>query len=209
MAQNFKRRISLFPDSLTKFQNSIKKLNQINFAEKADIDTFNKKNILYEETPRKEKKVKLSLLDTPSIDKEKFRKISIYSPISFGDNYTPFNEEILDGNTPVIKKSSLFPNKKFKKIDFSKSEINNSENIMLNNNENNRQYFFSLYNDKEIYGKNDIVQKCKINNIDDNSDNDEIQSNKNLCLFELEEAFNYIKNNPKFFSSRINRKKSF
>ena len=49
MAQNFKRRISLFPNSFSKFQNSIKERR-----DSADINTLNKK-IINKNTPKKEK----------------------------------------------------------------------------------------------------------------------------------------------------------
>ena len=35
------------------------------------------------------------------------------------------------------------------------------------------------------------------------SDDEEIQSNYNSCLFELSKAINYIKNNPNFFEDKI------
>ena len=55
MAQNYKRRISLFSDSFSKFHNSLKRINEKDLIEQADMETFNKK-IINKETPKKEKK---------------------------------------------------------------------------------------------------------------------------------------------------------
>ena len=230
MAQNFKRRITLIPDSFSKFQNSLNKTKELDLTEKADIDTFNKA-IIYKNTPKKDKKVKQSLLDTPSIEKKKFRKISIYSPISFGDISTPlskktisdfnsqlFSEEETDNITNInnISNKSFFPCGKFKKL----SQGNKSKNIFKKsitlNNGNNKKYSFSFYYDFDIYGHNDIIKKNNIsinNNINssgENSDNEEIQKKHNLCVNELDKAINYINNNRNYFSDIVkNRKKCF
>ena len=226
MAQNFKRRISLFPDSFTKFQNSLENLNEIDLAAKADKDTFNKSIIINKNTPKKEKKIKLSLLDTPSIEEKKYRKISIYSPISFGDmstpvskkNITEFNSQIFpedetDVNT-VINPNSFFPCGKFKKLDFGNKK-NNKRNIVFSD-ENKMKHSFDLYNDKDIFEKNEIVKRgnAKVNanyikSMEENSDDEEIQMKHNLCVNELAKAFDYINNHSKFFSEYINNRKQF
>ena len=229
MAQNFKRRISLFPESFTKFQNSLEKLNEINLEEKADMDTFNKAIIdkntkKIKDTPKKEKKVKLSLLDTPSIENKKYRKISIYSPISFGDMSTPvskknitefnsqiFSEDEMDINN-VINANSFFPCGKFKKTDYGNKKKNN-KNIVLRD-ENNINYSFHLYYDKDIYEKNDTMKKgnAKINynnikNKEDNSDDEGVQKDHNLCVNEIGKTFDLINNNKNFFLGCINNSK--
>ena len=226
MAQNFKRRISLFPDSFTKFQNSLEKLNEINLAEKADIDTFNKSIIEKhtKNTPKKEKKVKLSLLDSPSIENKKYRKISIYSPISFGDMSTPvskknitefnsqiFSEDEVDINN-AINANSFFPCGKFKKLDFSNKK-NANRNIILKD-ENNMSYSFSLFYDKDIYEKNNIMTKgnAKMNytnmNIkEENSDKEEIQKDHNLCVNELGKTLDLINNSSNYFSEYVSNSK--
>ena len=241
MAQNYKRRISLFPDSLSKFHNSLKRINEKNLKEQADVETFNKK-IINKETPKKNKKIKLSLLQTPSIEKNKLRKISIYSPISFGDIPTPitnydlnhrkrelrlqspsskknitrfnskiFQEDNVEFNDIINSNISLFPYEKIKKVYYgNKNNVNSNKKINFIN-ENNKQFTFSLYNDKDIYEKNDIINKCNnfcnINKTVDNSDDEEIRSKYNSCIFELSKAFNFINNNPSFFKNRINNRK--
>ena len=228
MAQNFKRRISLFPNSLSKFQNSIKERKDL-----ADIDTFNKKIINKNTPPKKEKKMKLSLLQTPIIEKNKLRKISIYSPISFCDIPTPitnydnfrkkeininkklisnFNinmlpEEEKDMNDIInINKTSMFPKGKVKKLNCDYRKGINNKNITLVNNDN-KKVSFKLYNDKDIYGKNDIIKEYDINNINNkteqNSDDEEIQSKYNKWFFELNNAFDFIKNNPNYLMDKI------
>ena len=241
MAQNYKRRISLFPDSFSKFHNSLKRINEKDLIEQADMETFNKK-IINKETPKKEKKIKLSLLQTPSIEKNKLRKISIYSPISFGDIPTPitnydlnhrkrelqleslssqknitkfntklFQEDDAEFNDIINSKISLFPCEKIKKVIYSnKSNVNSNKKIIFTD-DKNKKFSFSLYNDKDIYEKNDIINKCNnfcnINKTEDNSDDEEIQSKYNSCIFELSKAFNYINNNPNFFKDKINKRK--
>jgi len=229
MSQNFKRRISLFPNSLSKFQNSIKERKDL-----ADIDTFNKKIINKNTPPKKEKKMKLSLLQTPIIEKNKLRKISIYSPISFCDiptpitNYENFRKKEININKKLISNfninmlpeeekdmndiininmTSMLPKGKVKKIncDYRKG-INNNKNITLVN-KDNKQVSFKLYNDKDIYGKNDIIKECDLNNIDNkteqNSDDEEIQSKCNKCFFELNNAFDFIEKSPNFLMDKI------
>ena len=225
MAQNFKRRISLFPDSFTKFQNSLENLNEIDLATKADNETFNK-SIINKNTPKKEKKMKLSLLDTPSIENKNYRKISIYSPISFGDMSTPvskknitefnsqlFLEDEIDVNT-VINPNTFFPCGKFKKLDYGNKK-NNKRNLVFSD-ENNVKYSFDLYNDKDIFEKNDIIKKgnTKVNTNDNtkkegNSDDEEIQMKHNSCVIELGKAFDYINNHGNFFSEYIKNRKQF
>ena len=225
MAQNFKRRISLFPDSFTKFQNSLENLNEIDLAAKADNETFNK-SIINKNTPKKEKKMKLSLLDTPSIENKNYRKISIYSPISFGDMSTPvskknitefnsqlFPEDEIEVNT-VINPNTFFPCGKFKKLDYGNKK-NNKRNLVFSD-ENNVKYSFNLYNDKDIFEKNDIIKKgnTKVNTkeirkMEGNSDDEEIQKKRNSCVIELGKAFDYINNHGNFFSEYIKNRKQF
>ena len=225
MAQNFKRRISLFPDSFTKFQNSLENLNEIDLAAKADNETFNK-SIINKNTPKKEKKMKLSLLDTPSIENKNYRKISIYSPISFGDmstpvskkNITEFNSQLLPEDeidvNAVINPNTFFPCGKFKKLDYGNKK-NNKRNLVFSD-ENNVKYSFNLYNDKDIFEKNDIMKKgnTKVNTndikkMDGNSDDEEIQMKHNSCVIELGKAFDYINNHGNFFSEYIKNRKQF
>ena len=241
MAQNYKRRISLFPDSFSKFHNSLKRINEKDLIGQADVETFNKK-IINKETPKKEKKVKLSLLQTPEIEKNKLRKISIYSPISFGEIPTPitnydlnhrkrelqlqspsskknitkfntklFQEDNVEFNDIINSKIFLYPCEKNKKLIYgNKSNVYIHKKIIFYN-DNNKQFSFSLYNDKDIYEKNDIINKCNnfcnINKTVDNSDDEEIQNKYNSCIFELSKAFNYINNNPSFFKDKINKRK--
>ena len=240
MAQNYKRRISLFPDSFSKFHNSLKKINDKDLIGQADEETFNKK-IINKKTPKKEKKLKLSLLQTPSIEKNKLRKISIYSPISFGDIPTPitnydinhrkrelqlqspssnknitkfncklFQEDDIEFKDIINSNESLFPGKKVKKVyNGNKNSVNNNKKIFFIN-DNNKQFSFPFYHDKDIYEKNDIINKCiNINKTIDNSDDEEIQSKYNSCLFELAKAFNYINNNPNFFENKSNNRKKY
>lgn len=233
MAQNYKRRISLFADSFSKFQNSLKKINDKNLLKLSDEETIDK-TILNKNTPKKEKKLKLSLLQTPAIEKNKLRKISIYSPISFGDIPTPitdydlnqrkkelklespssnkkiskfnsklFSEDDIDFNDIINQNISLFPNKKFKTTCYSgKNNVNMNDKITFIN-DNNKQFIFPFYKDKDIFEKNDIINKCNIEKTMDNSDDEEIQSDYNSCLYELSKAFNYIKTNPNFFEDKI------
>ena len=229
MAQNFKRRISLFPETFGKFQNSLEKLSDINLAEKADKDTFNK-SVINKNTPKKEKKVKKSLLDTPSIEDKKYRKISIYSPISFGDMSTPvskknisefnsqiFSEDEIELNTTFNSSGylSFLPCGKFKKLDnrYKNKNILN-KNIMLKD-ENDKNYSFRIYYDKDIYEKNDTLKNdCNINNnkiknVDENSDDEEIEQKHDLCINELGKAIDYFNDNPKFFSEMVNKRKKY
>ena len=240
MAQNYKRRISLFADSFSKFQNSLKKINDKNLIKLADEETMDK-TILNKNTPKKEKKLKLSLLQTPTIEKNKLRKISIYSPISFGDIPTPitnydlnhrkkelklespssnkkitrfnsklYSEDDIEFNDIINPNISLFPHKKFKKTYYSNKNSENINETITFINDNNKQFIFPLYKDKDIFEKNYIINKCNIENAVNSSDDEEIQSNYNSCLFELSKAINYIKNNPNFFEDKINnRKKCF
>ena len=129
MAQNFKRRITLLPNSLNQIQNSIKKFKDIDdITEKADNDTFNK-SIIYEKTPIKEKKLNPSLLETPVMEKNLKRKISINSPLSFSEKFSMdemqtqsgevfFNKNIektIDNSTR--KKISNFSHQSFQESD--------------------------------------------------------------------------------------------
>ena len=226
MAQNFKHRISLFPDSFTKFQNSLKELNEMDLSKKADIDTFNK-SIINKNTPKKEKKMKKSLLDTPSIENKKYRKISVYSPISFGDISTPvskktisefnsqlFSEEEIEVNNNINNNSNLsfFPFAKNKKLSYGNKNRNMVNKNIIISDENSKQYSLPLYCDYDIYGQSDIIKKSNsvmndnVKNIGDNSDDEEIVKKNNLCMNELGKAINYIKNNPNFFSERINNR---
>ena len=214
MYKNIKRRISLYPDSLNKFQNPLKRIKEKDLSEKADLDTFNKISI-NKKTPKKEKKLNKDILQSPIIEKEKYRKISIYSPISFGDISTPLNDKkITDFNNQILLSEDnldfndfdniICPFKKFKKIDNkNKKNIKYNDNIVFTNNKN-ENIKFSLYKDYDIYGKNDIIKKYNsfIN------DNENFKNkNNNLCLINLEEGINYINKHPEYLSQIINRKK--
>ena len=170
MAQNFKRRISLYPDHPNIFKNSLNRLKEQDISLKADLDTFNKTSI-YKNTPKKEKKLNKDLLETPILEKEKYRKISIYSPISFGDFSTPvsnndtINKKIItDFNSQILLSEDNFDFKDFNRIfhlrKYKKKEINQniiSHNIVLSN-DKNENFLFPLYNDIDIYGKNNFIR---------------------------------------------------
>lgn len=136
MAQNFKRRITLLPNNFNQIQDSIKKFKDIDITEKADKDTFNK-TIMYNNTPVKEKKLDPSLLETPIMEKRK-RKISIYSPLSFSENFcedelqTQSGENFLNKNIEKIidnstrKKITNFTQQPFQESD---DEYNDNDDI--------------------------------------------------------------------------------
>lgn len=217
MAQNFKRRISLYPDHSNIFKNSLNRLKEQDISLKADLDTFNKTSI-YKNTPKKEKKLNKDLLETPILEKEKYRKISIYSPISFGDLSTPasnndtINKKIItDFNSQILLSEDNFDFKDFNRIfhlrKYKKKEINQniiSRNIVLSN-DRNENFIIPLYNDIDIYGKNNFIRSSFQNEY--NSNAKDIKNKKNLYLINLEEGINHIKKFPDYISKIISRKK--
>ena len=224
MAKNFKRRITLLPDSFYKFENSLNKFTETTLIEKADNDTFNKLNINKDiSTPKKEKTLNSSILNTPSIKKSRQRKISIYSPLCFNENSVINNNSILSGekilnNDSTEKKVTKFNYQISQDQDiyiqsfnatFSMNKIrkglnkpkNKFRNIIVFNDENDKKYFFPLFDDTQIYGKiNDINQNNnKVISLtkykEDDSDNEQIKEEHNICLNQLKEVFNcYLDN---------------
>ena len=217
MSQNFKRRISLYPDHPNIFKNSLNRLKEQDIASKADLDTFNK-NSMYKKTPKKEKKLNKDLLETPILEKEKYRKISIYSPISFGDISTPVSNNdntnkkiITDFNSQILLSEDNFDFKDFNRIfhlrKYKRKETNQniiSHNIVLIN-DKNEKFIFPLYNDVDIYGKNNAIMSYFQN--ENNSNTKDIKNKKNLYLINLEEGINYIKKFPDYITKIISRKK--
>ena len=233
MAKNFKRRITLLPDSYYYFKDSIKKYKEIDLSEKADNDTFNK-SIINKITPTKEKKLDPSLLETPIIEKDKqLRRISIYSPLSFNTpsylKSTSISSEIKDNNN-VEKSSNLITNfcpelspeiddifsncdiqhplRKIKKIGTRKKV---GKDIIFVD-EKSEKYNFTLFNDKNIFGENNNIIDNDIkylNNThdDENSDGEQIENDYQTCLKQLREGIDYFSKFPQCLSRRINYKK--
>ena len=228
MAQNFRRRISLLPDSFQKIQNSLKKFKEIDLSEKADSDTFNKSTI-DTITPIKDKKIDPYLLETPLIDKKRLRKISIYSPLSFTENsnlndndcsyiqnlstkkVTNFNNEILENNEDI-----LFINLYFSKYGKMKKLINNENNKKAEkkiefHDRNYKKYIFPFFDDKDIFGNDNIIKdnemKCLNIQDDESSDEEQIQNDFNICLNQLDEAINYYSKYHDCISRNINKEK--
>ena len=129
--------------------------------------------------------------------------------LSSQKNITKFNtklfqEDDVEFNDIINSEISLFPCEKIKKVIYSnKSNVNNNKKIIFTD-DKNKKFSFSLYNDKDIYECNNF---CNINKTVDNSDEEEIQSKYNSCIYELSKAFNYINNNPNFFKDIINKRK--
>ena len=219
MAQNFKRRITLLPNSSNQIQNSIKKFKDIDdIAEIADNDTFNK-TIIYEKTPIKEKKLNPSLLETPVIEKKRKRKISIYSPLSFSEIYSMdenktqsgeifFNKNIentIDNSTR--KKISNFSHQSLQESDneddidddyepdfniyFPVGKRKKTENIHKKIND------VIIFNDDNcnkyffpLFNDKEIFGKANNNNYKDNSDNKDIKHEKFLLNIHDDENSN-------------------
>ena len=234
MAKNFKRRITLLPDSYYYFQDSIKKYKEIDLSEKADNDTFNK-SIINKITPTKEKKLDPSLLETPIIEKDKkLRRISIYSPLSFNTpsnlKSTSISSEIKDNKNYAENSSILitnfcpelspetddifsnidmqYPLRKIKKIGNRKKA--GKDIIFID--EKSEKYNFTLFNDKNIFGENNNIIDNDIkylNNThdDENSDGEQIENDYQTCLKQLREGIDYFSKFPQCLSRRINYKK--
>ena len=223
MAQNFRRRITLLPNSFGKNLNSAKNYKEIDLEEKADEDTFNK-STNNKFTPKKKTKSNDSLLESPIIERDKrLRRISIHSPISFNDNsllknspnnfgtnfFNDFDNfclgSFLDKNISNFKchfsPENCWDSPNFDSLEKIKKS-NNKENktvektIILNDDENNN-YLFSVYNDRDIYGNNYIIDQDNAmmrTNFNDNynSDEENIKNGQEMCLSELKEAiYNY------------------
>ena len=233
MAQNFRRRITLLPNSFYNFQNSMKKYKEIDLIEKADNDTFNKSTINNKITPFKEKKLDPSLLETPIIEKDKKqRRISIYSPLSFNINSnfksTSISSEIKDNNNYIENTSKLkitnfspefspeiddiFTN--FDKVQSSRKvkKIGIRQKVgkdIIFVDEKNEKYNFTLFNDKNIFGENNNIidsDKKYLNNThdDENSDKEKIENSYQICLKQLNEEIKYYSKFPKWISRNIN-----
>ena len=199
MTQNFKRRITLLPNSKDSIQNSLKKFKDIDLEEKADNDTFNK-TLISKNTPKKEKKINPYLLETPKIEKSKERRISIYSPLSFGENsfmednpisnekisihknfeknssekkVTNFNYHITENQEIDIQNiNTCFSMNKIKKLNKNNRKF---ENVIVFNNDKYQKYIFPLFNDNDIYRESNIINKNNENiflkaHDDENSD---------------------------------------
>ncbi len=223
MAKNFKRRITLLPDSYYKIENSLKKFTETTLIEKADNDTFNKLNINKDiSTPKKEKTLNSSILKSPSIKKSRQRKISIYSPLCFNENSviknnSIFSEDKILNNDSTEKKvtkfnypisldqeiysqsfNTTFSMNKIKRINKPKNKL---ENIIMFNDENDKKYLFPLFDDKQIYGKNNDINNDNnqiislINYKEDISDNEQTKEENNICLTQLKEAINFYSDN--------------
>ena len=223
MSKNFKRRITLLPDSFYKIENSLKKYAETTLIEKADNDTFNKTNINKDiSTPKKEKTLNSSILNTPSIKKSRPRKISIYSPLSFNDNSfindsSIFNEDKILNNDSTGKKvtnfnyqisqeqeayiqsfNSTFSMNKIKKINKSNNKFGN---VIVFNDENDKKYLFPLFEDRQIYGKSNTINhdnnqmESSIKYKEDNSDNEQLKEDYNIYLTQLKEAFKCYSDN--------------
>ena len=231
MTQNFRRRITLLPNSFCDIQNSMKKFKEIDLIEKADNDTFNK-SIVNKITPMKKKKLTSSLLDTPIIEEKKERRISIYSPLSFKEDsslkYTPISTQENDDYNKIDKSSELIitnfsptfseeieefcPNfnynflcKKLKKLIRSNKK---SENEIIFIDGNNQQYQFELFDDQDVFGqdKNYKDKEKRISSLkfqdDENSDDETIQNDYEICIKNLEEAIDYYSKNPNCISRK-------
>ena len=231
MTQNFRRRITLLPNSFCDIQNSMKKFKEIDLIEKADNDTFNK-SIVNKITPMKKKKLNSSLLDTPIIEEKKERRISIYSPLSFKEDsslkYTPISTQENDDYNKIDKSSELiitnfsptfseeieefcptfnynFLCKKLKKLIRSNKK---SENEIIFIDGNNHQYQFELFDDQDVFGedKNYKDKEKRISNLkfqdDENSDDEKIQNDYEICIKKLEEAIDYYSKNPNCISRK-------
>ena len=237
MAQNFRRRISLLPNSNYNFQNSMKKNKEIDLIEKADNDTFNK-SIINKITPIKEKRLDPSLLETPIIQKDKKqRRISIYSPLSFNIDSnlksTSISSEIKNNNNCIDNSSNIkitnfspelspdtddifinfdicHPFRKIKKIGSMRKKV---ENDIIFIDEKNKKYNFELFHDKNIFGKeNNIINrdiKCLNTHNDDdaNSDEEQIENDYQICLKQLSEGINYYSKFPNCISRNMHYNK--
>ena len=223
MAKNFKRRITLLPDSYYKIENSLKKFTETTLIEKADNDTFNKLNINKDiSTPKKEKTLNSSILKSPSIKKSRQRKISIYSPLCFNEisvikNNSIFSEDKILNNDSTEKKvtkfnypisldqeiysqsfNTTFSMNKIKRINKPKNKLGN---IIMFNDENDKKYLFPLFEDKQIYGKNNDINNDNnqiislINYKEDISDNEQTKEENNICLTQLKEAIKFYSDN--------------
>ena len=231
MAQNFRRRITLLPNSFYNFQNSMKKYKEIDLSDKADNDTFNK-SIINKNTPIKEKKLDPSLLETPIMEKnKKQRRISIYSPLSFNTpsnvKCTSISSEIKDNNyvenSSNLKITNFSPELSpdiddiFSNFNIQHSlrkikKIGNRKNVgkdIIFVDEKSEKYNFILFNDKNIFGENNNIIDNDIkflNNShdDENSDGEEIEKDYQLCLKQLNEGIDYFSKFPQCISRRIN-----
>ena len=197
MAQNFKRRITLLPDSYHKIQSSFEKFKEIDLSEKTDLDTFNK-STMNKKTPIKDKKFDPSLLETPFIEKKKLRKISIYSPLSFTENSNIKDTPISTDEEIIISKNTKKENLPTKKVTKFNNQISeNEEDIPIFNayffnfskrkkliNENNKKatqiiefhdkdnksFTFPLFNDKHIFEQDNIIKDNEMKFFNNNDD---------------------------------------
>lgn len=227
MAQNYKRRITLFPDSIQKIENSFKKFKDFDLSEKTDSDTFNKSTI-NTITPLKEKKLDPSLLDTPIIEKKVLRKISIYSPLSFNENsnykdssitsegksFSSYRENIStkkvsNFNNIIEEINDDIPNFKtcFGKIKKLICENNKkAENMIEFYDKDNKLYKFPLFYDKNIFVEDNLLKDHEIKNIhdDESSDEEKIKNDFEICINQLDKAMHYYANYPYSTTKNVN-----
>lgn len=81
MSKNFKRRYALLPNSNI---DSEEKLSDL-----TEKSTFKRKSS-FKGTPVKEKIISSSILETPTIKKDRLKRLTLYSPLSFG-HFSPVN----------------------------------------------------------------------------------------------------------------------
>ena len=97
---------------------------------------------------------------------------------------------------------------------FSKrKKLINDNNIKTKSNiefhdKDNKSYKFPLFNDKDIFEQDNIIKDNEMkffnNNDDENSDEEQIHNDFNICLNQLDEAMNYYSNYPYCISRSIN-----
>lgn len=222
MAQNFRRRITLQTNPFYEFQKSSKKYKGIDFLEKADSDTFIKSTV-NKVTPTKEKKINPLLLETPKIEQERQRRISIYSPLSFNqksdlkndNNYiTNFNNEAYADidKDDVFPNFDFFPLKKVKKtLESNKINKKTYKEIEFYD-ERNKKYKYGLFKDNNIFDKDftDDKEGLYFNNrinCGESTDDDKKENDCKRCINILKEGIEFFSNNPGYISRNINNNK--
>ena len=219
MTQNFRRRITLQTNPFYEIQKlSKKKYKEIDFLEKADSDTFIKSTV-NKVTPAKEKKINPLLLETPKIEQEKQRRISIYSPLSFNqksdvknnnNEITNFTKEVYaDIDKDIFPNFDFFPLKKVKKTFESKESNKKTYKEIEFYDERNKKYEFGLFKDKNILEKdfsNDkeglFFNNCI--NSEESTDEEKKKNDCKRCINILKEGIELYSNNPGCISRNIN-----
>ena len=222
MTQNFRRRITLQTNPFYEFQKSSKKYKEIDYLEKADSDTFIKSTV-NKITPTREKKINPFLLETPKIEQEKQRRISIYFPLSFNqksdiknNNYdiTNVTNEVyadLDKDDGFLN-FDFFPLKKVKKtLESNKINKKTYKEIEFYD-ERNKKYKFGLFKDNNIFDKDFSVEKEGLYfnnriNCGESTDDDKKENDCKRCINILKDGIEFYSNNPGFISRNINNNK--